>query len=133
MLATAMTANDQAFDLNGDGIVDIADRKFWIEELANSYFGDSNFDGTFGSSDFVAVFAIGKYETGDPATWAEGDWDGDQLFTTGDFVTAFQGSGYEQGPREGGLQTVPEPSMSGMLLIAIGIMIARFRPSFRLR
>ena len=40
MLATAMTANDQAFDLNGDGIVDIADRKFWIEELANSYFGD---------------------------------------------------------------------------------------------
>ena len=72
MLATAMTANDQAFDLNGDGIVDIADRKFWIEELANSYFGDSNFDGTFGSSDFVAVFAIGKYDTGESSNLGRG-------------------------------------------------------------
>ncbi len=132
MLATGIIANNAVFDLNGDGIVDNTDRTFWVEELANTYFGDSNFDGTFGSSDFVAVFSIGKYETGQPATWAEGDWDGDQLFTTRDFVTAFQGAGYEQGPREGGLQTVPEPAMARTFVVVIGILITRFRRSARM-
>ena len=58
--------------------------------------GDSNGDGLFGSSDFVAVFQGGKFESGEEATFAEGDWNGDGFFNTGDFVLAFQGGHYEQ-------------------------------------
>ena len=31
----------------------------------------------------------GKYETGIPASFEEGDWDGDGFFNSADFVTAF--------------------------------------------
>ena len=62
--------------------------------------GDSNLDGEFNSSDFVFVFTAGKYETGEAATWGEGDWDGNQLFESTDFVAAFSAGGYEVGPRD---------------------------------
>ena len=58
LMAMGMATNDLAFDLNGDGTTDIADRIMWVEQLANTYMGDSNFDGQFNSSDFVAVFAL---------------------------------------------------------------------------
>ena len=119
LLAAAMTTNDAAFDLNNDGQVDFDDRKFWVEQLSNTFVGDSNFDGEFSSADFVAVFGQAKYETGEPATWSEGDWNGDGVFGSSDFVAAFSGGGYENGIRDGGLQVVPEPN--GLALIAIGL------------
>ena len=90
-----------------------------MEQLANTHIGDSNFDGEFSSADFVAVFGEAKYETGQPATWAAGDWNGDGVFSSSDFVTAFSGGGYENGPRDGGLQIVPEPS--GVLLLVMAL------------
>ena len=102
-------SDDLRFDLNGDGTVSADDRLFWIENLSNTYVGDSNFDGEFNSSDFVAVFAAAKYETGLAATYAEGDSNGDGFFNSSDFVVAFGGGGYERGPRDGGLMVVPEP------------------------
>ena len=51
--------------------------------------GDANLDGRFDSSDVVQAFQGGKYETDQPATWQQGDWDGDQRFTTADIVLAF--------------------------------------------
>jgi hypothetical protein len=111
--------SDAKFDLNGDGLVNADDRGFWVVDLTNTYFGDSNFDGEFSSSDFVAVFTTAKYETGQPATFAEGDWNGDKVFSSADFVAAFTGGGYEAGIREGGLQTVPEPS--SIVLILFGL------------
>ena len=119
LLAAAMTTNDAAFDLNNDGQVDFGDRRFWVEQLSNTFVGDSNFDGEFSSADFVAVFGQAKYETGEPATWSEGDWNGDGVFGSSDFVAAFSGGGYENGIRYGGLQVVPEPN--GLALIAIGL------------
>ncbi|MCA9215424.1 MAG: hypothetical protein KDB27_20305, partial [Planctomycetales bacterium] len=109
LLATAMAGGDTTFDLTNDGKTDLADRTYWVETLANTYMGDSNFDGQFNSSDFVAVFSSAKYETGQAATWSQGDWNGDGLFNSTDFVAAFGGGGYEKGERAGGLQTVPEP------------------------
>ena len=117
LLTAAITAGDNSFDLNGDNVVNAADRTFWVETLSNTYFGDSNFDGEFSSSDFVSVFGAAKYETGQAATWAEGDWNGDGVFSSTDFVAAFSGAGYEVGAREGGLQVVPEPSALGLLSI----------------
>ena len=51
--------------------------------------GDSNGDGAFDTSDLVAVFAAGKYETGECAEWAEGDWNRDGVFNSDDFSYAF--------------------------------------------
>lgn len=117
--------NDLDYDLNSDQVVDSADRKVWVEELRKTYFGDSNLDGEFSSSDFVAVFVPAKYETGEAATWAEGDWNGDAKFDSGDFVEAFQGAGYEVGPRTPA--AVPEPQPAGLATIGVMVMIWRTR------
>ncbi|MCA9217831.1 MAG: PEP-CTERM sorting domain-containing protein [Planctomycetales bacterium] len=108
-------AGGAQFDVDGSGAVDADDRAHWVNVLSNTYFGDANLDGEFNSSDFVAVFTPAKYETGQPATWAEGDWSGDGIFDSSDFVTAFTASGYEKGPRPAG---VPEPTTISMLVIA---------------
>ena len=110
------------FDVNGDGSVDQADHTFWVKELKNTYFGDSDLDAEFDSGDLVAVFQAGEYEDaiGDNSGWAEGDWNGDGDFTSGDVVLAFQDGGFEQGPRPE-LAAVPEPHGIGMLTIALAL------------
>ena len=111
-----------AFDVNGDGDVDAGDRTHWVETLANTWFGDSNLDGEFNSSDFVAVFTAGQYEDGVPqnSTWATGDWDGDGDFSSGDFVAAFSAGGFEVGPRENAAAaSVPEPT--SVVLLCFGL------------
>ena len=59
----------------------------------------------------MQVFATGKYETGQEAGWAEGNWNGDGVFDSSDMVRAFVDGGYEKGPRMDAA-AVPEP-MSG--------------------
>ena len=105
------------FDENNDGMVNGLDRSILLETHLNTWIGDANLDGEFNSSDFVAVFGPAKYETGQAATWAEGDWDGNGVFESGDFVAAFSGAGYEQGPRAPA--AVPEPSSIAMLLLGV--------------
>ncbi len=95
-----------AADLDGDGDVDVlagsgdwSDNEvpfgtiFWLE---NRILADSNDDGTFDSSDLVAVFQAGKYEDGidDNATFDEGDWNQDGDFDSADLVFAFQAGHY---------------------------------------
>ncbi len=122
--------NDVVFDVNGDGAVNQEDRIFWIEDLANSYVGDSNLDGVFDSGDFVAVFTIGEYEdaVGGNSTWGDGDWNGDSDFNSGDFVIAFTAGGFELPPKGAAVNAVPEPSgalLSLVGLFAIGLMRRR--------
>ncbi len=59
--------------------------------------GDSNADGQFDQQDLVRVFQAGKYQTADPADWAEGDWNQDSKFDSGDLVAVFQAGTYLQG------------------------------------
>ena len=106
------------FDENDDGKVDNADRIIWVKDHAATWVGDSNLDNEFNSGDLVAVFAAGKYETGEMAGWAEGDWDGDMTFSSGDLVAAFSDGGYEQGPPA--MNAVPEPS--SLVLLGLGLM-----------
>ena len=42
--------------------------------------GDANYDGTFDQLDIRNVLQSGKYLTGEPADWSEGDWNGDGQF-----------------------------------------------------
>jgi hypothetical protein len=121
--------NNASFDLNKDGSVNQEDRRVWVEDIRNTYFGDSNLDGEFSSSDFVTVFVPGEYEDGveGNSTWASGDWNGDCEFSSSDFVAAFQGQGYEQGPRQGAAaQAVPEPA-TGILAVVVLALIGTIR------
>ena len=76
---------DGAFDVNSDSQVDKDDLRTWVSDLKATYFGDADLNGEFTSSDMVQVFTAGKYETGEEATWAEGDWNGDGGFDSSDY------------------------------------------------
>ena len=116
-------SNNIAFDLNDDAKLDQADRRVLVEELMNTYFGDSNLDGEFNTKDLVDAFQVGEYEDAiaGNSTWADGDWDGDGDFGTADLVLAFQSGGFEKGKRQA-TQEVPEPN-SPMALFAVAISI----------
>lgn len=83
------------------GTLDQEDRRIWIEELKHAWYGDSNLDGQFSSTDLVTVFQAGEYEDdiSSTSTWLEGDWNGDAEFNSRDLVFAFQNSEYEGGTR----------------------------------
>ncbi len=125
LLTDAILGNstDLKFDVNFDGGVDYGDRREWVEVLRGTYFGDTNLDGEFSSTDLVAVFQLGEYEDGIAAnsTWSAGDWNGDREVDSADLVIAFQAGGYEQGPRPS--LAVPEPTgLHSLLLIAMAIL-----------
>ncbi len=119
---------DPKFDENGDTFVDLADRQIWLSDHKKTWMGDSNLDFQFNTGDFVQVLSAGKYETGQRAGWAEGDWDGNLKFDTGDLVVALSGGGYEQGLYpDAGVAAVPEPSSLVLLTLALGFLCARRR------
>lgn len=114
---------DARFDLNNDELLDETDRVVWVKELKKTWFGDSDLDGEFNSSDLVSVFAYGQYEDAvvGNSSWATGDWNGDGEFNSSDLVLAFQDGGYELGKR-GAAGIVPEPA-SGWSLVWSGMLI----------
>jgi hypothetical protein len=120
---------DLAYDLNGDSKVDFdGDRVMWLHDLKKAPVGDADLNGSFTSDDFVTVFTGGLYETGSPATWVQGDWNGDLLFDSNDFVAAFIDGYYEQQDPlrgNGGVAAVPEPV--GLLPLLIGFLAIKRR------
>ena len=117
---------DAKFDVNKDGDVDQDDRTTWVKEIRRTFFGDSNLDLEFNSSDFVTVFQKGEYEDELEANsvWETGDWNGDREFDSSDFVRAFQDGGFEQGPLEPA--NVPEPtSLSWLMIVCVGLLRIR--------
>jgi len=96
----------------------------WCSMLAatiDPFAGDANQDGHFNSSDLVQVFSEGLYETGLPAVWQQGDWDGNGLFATGDMVLAFGTGMYEETAADA---IVPEPS--AMILFLFGFLFYKY-------
>ncbi|MFC1759303.1 hypothetical protein ACFL2H_11140 [Planctomycetota bacterium] len=115
----------EAFDLEFDGIIDESDRRILVEQFANTWFGDANFDGEFNSRDLVQVFMAAEFEDGivGNSTWAEGDWNGDGEFSTQDFVISFSGGGYENGLRS--TVEIPEPRTSIQLTLIVILFVLR--------
>jgi hypothetical protein len=112
-----------AYDLNDDRVVDFeGDRVRWLHDLAKVPVGDADLNGSFTSDDFVTVFIGGLYETGLPAIWNQGDWNGDLVFDSNDFVAAFIDGYYEQQDPlrgNGGAAAVPEPNAVMLSLLGL--------------
>ena len=101
------------FDLNSDDEIDLEDLGVWVKDLKHTWFGDANLDGEFNSADLVVVFQAGHYEVRrsedsassvNPATWSEGDWDGDGEFNSSDL---------DRGPRRRRLRAGTESCRGG--------------------
>lgn len=126
--AAANQSEDPAIDLNQDGVIDQSDASYWVKNIAHTWIGDVDLDGEFNSADLVSVFRANEYEDGIPlnSTWPTGDWNGDQEFNSTDLVAAFEDGGYESGPRMIAA-AVPEPSVIGLLFVAVAFLAGRFR------
>ncbi|MCA9213493.1 MAG: hypothetical protein KDB27_10535, partial [Planctomycetales bacterium] len=59
--------------------------------------GDANRDFYFDEADFIQAMKSGKFDTGESATWDDGDWSQDGEFTSRDFMEAFVDGEYLQG------------------------------------
>ena len=119
---------DPRFDLDGDGSLGLSDLKHWVTEIAMTWQGDVNFDGEFSSNDLVSVFAAGRYESDEGATWRQGDWNADGRFGSTDLIVAFQDGGYEKGPRAAAMNTVPEPvGLQGILMCGVACVVLQKR------
>lgn len=121
---------DSIYDLNGDSVVNGDDRLTWINDLANTYVGDSDLNGVFDSGDLVFVFSKGEYEdnVASNSTWADGDWDGNGDFDSADFVIAFSAGGYDQPPKAATAASVPEPT-TGLLTLLASLALCMLRRS----
>ena len=123
-------SDDPSFDLNNDGAVSNDDRHTWVKDIKQTYFGDSNLDNEFNTTDLIEVFQSGEYEDNIAMNsgWRDGDWNGDGEFGTEDLVVAFQDGGYEQGP-VGGANSVPESSSAIPVALATITYWLRLVPS----
>lgn len=138
VLSAAIRSEDHlaVYDVNTDGDVNMADRTYWVETIARTYFGDSNLDGEFNTTDLVLTFQSGQYEdmTTGNSTWGSGDWDGNGDYESSDLVLAFQSGGYEQGrrleaspPRRFSSQPVPEPATPTLWLFGLSCWLIAYR------
>jgi hypothetical protein len=86
--------------------------------------GDTNLDWSIDILDAANFLALGKFDTGAPATWLEGDFSYDgivDILDAADFVATglFNAGNYNTAPvSAGAVAAVPEPAM-GMTGIAV--------------
>ena len=84
-------AGIHAGDVDGDGDIDVlaatGSQLVWFK---NSTPGDATLDGKFNQLDIVQVLQAGKYLTGKPSAFEEGDWNEDGVFDQDDIIAALQ-------------------------------------------
>ena len=117
---------DSAFDLTGDGVLDLGDRDAWLVEAgadANSgtasgnpfLLADANLDGFVDTTDFN-VWNDNKFTV--TAEWCSGDFNADGFVDTGDFNIW-----NENNFTSSDVSLVPEPS--GIFLLLCGLLWVR--------
>jgi hypothetical protein len=109
-----------AFDLTGDGFLDVGDLVAWLAEagavnlgIGSTYLpGDANLDGSVDGGDFL-IWNASKFTS--TAAWCAGDFSADGTIDGGDFLiwnsNKFQSSAL--------LSAVAEPQFHPLLLLAL--------------
>lgn len=120
LLTESVGATDLAFDLTGDDVIDGADRRFWVEELKGTSFGDADLNEVVEFADFMAL--SGRF--GEGGGWAEGDFDGSGEVTFLDFLMLASNF---SGDADSLNAAVPEPNLSVLSLAILGIALLRRR------
>ena len=116
----AATTNDPNFDLNGDQLVDLADRDQWLaaagaENLpsGNAYLAaDFNLDGVVDGVDFIEWNANKFSSTGQ---WSLGDANADGVTDGSDFIV-WNANKFMSAD---GVNAVPEPGLNILLAVAL--------------
>ena len=111
---------DLRFDLTADGVVDQADRDYWVRELSGTEFGDATLDQSIAFMDFLAL-ANGFGESGG---WANGDFDGNGEVSFLDFLALAENFGTTNALST---STVPEPNALPVMLCAFLAFVLRYR------
>lgn len=109
------------FDLDGNGRLDPMDRVFWVEQLAQTAFGDADLDGTVSFTDFVTL----ADHFNQPGGWGQGDFSGNMRIDFPDFAMLAEHFG--QGSRSMAAAAVPEPSSCVLALAGLCAIVTRRR------
>lgn len=125
-LGAAIRTNDPnpIYDVWDDGVLNSGDIYASVTQHFDTYVGDVDLDGIFGTHDLVLVFQAAEFEDDivGNSTWATGDWDQDGEFNSSDFVFAFNNNGCFDGnchgPRPALSHSVPEPRFPPCVLFA---------------
>ena len=120
LLAAALKdgSSESVLDLDQNDIVDLADHRFWVEEIVGTHSGDADLNGTVEFADFLALSASFGQETG----WAGGDFDGNGVAEFADFLLLSDNFGKTRTETT----SVPEPS-TGLLLVGVLIGVSFVR------
>ena len=125
-VAVTMGVNDQ-FDLTDDGLINLADRDVWLaiagsqNGLTSPYaVGDADLSGVVDAVDFAAWTAHKFTET---LLWDTGNFNGDA------FTDGFDLLDWNRNKSPSADAAVPEPTLSVLLMAALGLLVARRRKS----
>jgi hypothetical protein len=114
-------SNDPAFNVNGEGGVDLADLTYEVEQIIGTELGDTDVDTDVDLSDLGNLAT--NYEQAGPHTWGDGDFDCDEDVDLSDLGTlatnygAGQAAAYAEFSALTGVE-VPEPATVGILAAA---------------
>ncbi len=118
---------NSAFDLTGDGFVDLSDRDEWLSlaaienGLGASYIpGDANLDGFVDASDFN-IWNENRFQT--TLFWSDGNFNGDTGIDVGDFNVWNENKFTSNATN---VTVVPEPDSSLVAAVCL-LMFLRFR------
>ncbi|MEM7315028.1 MAG: hypothetical protein AAF497_17920 [Planctomycetota bacterium] len=107
---------DVDLDLDGNGVIDQEDRRIWVEDLKETFFGDANLDQVVYFSDFN-IWNGNKFT--DDYRWGSGNFNGDEVVDTSDF------NSWNANKFQSNTDAVPEPDGMPWAFVAILLLIVR--------
>lgn len=103
---------DILFDLNDDGTLTGSDREVWVQDLAGTFFGDTDLSRKVDFADFLLL----ADSFGQDGGWGQGDFDGDGKVDFPDFLELSANFGMTSSE----VAAVPEPTC--LALVSFGML-----------
>ena len=117
-MAIAEAGTSLFFDFNQDMTVSELDRQVWVEQLAQTVFGDADLNGAVEFSDFLALSENFEERGG----WSEGDFDGNGEIGFSDFLALSENFG-----QVAAVAAVPEPTGATIGLLGFLALVSMKR------